>query len=247
VQSDVLGATVDGKHILSASATGGGSITLNDIAVTIPTTAGSSSTSGATIQTPIACSSVTTGTAPNQVQTLSPLTLESSSTQASITGVDAGSVNQVVVGSVPQVTASQTVSSNLAFVTYSAPSGAAPTTNAQLPYYIPGADSAPGSLNYVTLSDCSSCGVITAPLVGAFSQDNTIFFVSTAGDNEIHYVTISSTVNASTPPTDKLQISPNLPACTPVANGGVDAGCTYTGTGTIVPTTAIAVKPRATT
>ncbi|MGB6744041.1 MAG: hypothetical protein WBE38_10295, partial [Terracidiphilus sp.] len=238
VQSDVLGATVDGKHILSATVTGGGGVTLNDIAVTVPATTESNG-----ILTPDACPS-STGSTP---QTLGPLTISSSYTQTAISGVDAGEVNQVVTGSVPQVTASQTVASPLAFVTYSATAGAAPTTNAQLPYYIPAAGSAPGALNYVTLSDCSSCGVITAPLVGVFSPDNTIFFVSTAGDNEVHYIGIPPAVNASTPPTDKQQISPNLPACTPVANGGVDAGCTYTGTGTIVPSTAIAVKPRSTT
>ena len=238
MQSDVLGATVDGKHILSATVTGGGGVTLNDIAVTVP-----ANTESNGILTPDACPS-STGSTP---QTLGPLTISSSYTQTAVSGVDAGEVNQVVTGSVPQVTSSQTVASNLAFVTYSAPSGAAPTANAQLPYYIPAAGSAPGALNYVTLSDCSSCGVITAPLVGVFSPDNTIFFVSTAGDNEVHYVSIPPAVNASTPPTDKQQISPNLPACTPVANGGVDAGCTYTGTGTIVPSTAIAVKPRSTT
>jgi len=240
VQSDVLGATVDGKHILSASATGGGGITLNDIAITIPATTESNG-----IMTPDACPTVTDPT--TGTQTLSPLTITSSFTQAGASAVNAATVDQVVTGSVPQVTASQTVSSNLAFITYSANTGAAPTTNAQLPYYIPGAGSAAGSLNYVTLNTCSSCGVATAPIVGAFSPDNTLFFVSTTGDNEIHYIGIPASVNASTPPTDTQQISPNLPACTPVSAGGNDAGCTYTGTGTIVPTTAIAVKPRSTT
>jgi len=240
VQSDVMGATVDGGHILSATTTGGGGITLNDIAVTIPTTVGSNG-----IATPDACSSTTNSS--TGVQTLNPLTIHSTNTQASITGVDAGAVDQVVVGSVPQVTASQTVASNLAFVTYSAPSGAAPTSNAQLPYYVPAAGSAPGSFNYVTLNSCSGCSVATAPIVGVFSPDNNIFFVSTTGDNEVHYIDIPSTVNASTPPVDKQQISPNLPACTPVSAGGNDAGCTYTGTGTVAPATAIAVKPRSTT
>jgi trimeric autotransporter adhesin len=240
VQSDVLGATVDGKHILSATTTGGGSITLNDLAVTIPATTGSNG-----IATPDACPS---STDPNTgVQTLGPLTIASTYTQSNITAVDAGAVDQVVTGSVPQVTASQTVSSNLAFVTYSALTGAAPTTNAQLPYYIPGAGSAPGSLGYVTLNSCSSCSVAAAPVLGVFSPDNTIFFVSTTGDNEVHYIDIPSTVNAATPPVDKQEISPNLPACTPVSAGGNDAGCSYTGTGTVVPTTAIAVKPRSTT
>lgn len=238
VQSDVLGATVDGQHILSASATGGGGITLNDIAVTIPTAAGATTTSGATIKTPIACPVTTNGT----TQTLGPLTLNSTVTQATIAGVSAAAVDQVVAGSVPQVTASQTVASNLAFVTYSPSSPS--NTNALLPYYIPGAGGAPGAFNYVTLAGSSA---VSAPLVGAFSPDNTIFFVGTAGDNKVHYITVPPTVNATTPPTDTQQISPNLPACTPVASGGVDAGCTFTGTGSVAPVTAIVVKPRSTT
>jgi trimeric autotransporter adhesin len=232
VQSDVLGATVDGQHVLSAMLTGSGGITLNDIAVKIPTV----TTNG--IATPVQCPITTTGT----TQTLGPLTISSTSTQASITGVSAAAVDQVVAGSVPQVTASQTVSSNLAFFTYTPSSST--NTNALLPYYIPAAGGAPGAFNYVAFADGSS---VSAPLVGAFSPDNTIFFVSTAGDNEVHYISIPTTVNATTPPTDTRQITPNLPSCTPVADGGVDAGCTYTGTGTIVPTTAIAVKPRSTT
>ena len=62
----------------------------------------------------------------------------------------------------------------------------------------------------------------------------------TAGDNKIHYISVPTL-------TDTLQISPNLPACTPVTAGGIDLGCTYTGSGAIVPATAIAVKPRPTT
>ena len=242
VQSDVMGATVDGQHILSATATGGGGITLNDIATLIPTTTGAKSSAGVTISPPIACPVTTSGTSPNQVQTLGALTINSTYTQATIAGVNAVAVNQVVTGSVPQNTASQTVASNLAFVTYSPVSPS--NTNAQLPYYIPAAGSAPGAFNYVTFTGGSA---VSAPLVGAFSPDNTIFFVSTAGDNKIHYISIPTTVNASTPPKDTQQINPNLPACTSPGNGGVDAGCVYSGTGTVVPVTAIAVKPRATT
>jgi hypothetical protein len=83
---------------------------------------------------------------------------------------------------------------------------------------------------------------ITAPLAGAFAPDNSLFFVSTAGDNKIHYIDVQKTL---TDPAnaDTQQISPNLPACT---SGGTDAGCVFTGSGTIVPATVIAVKPRAT-
>jgi hypothetical protein len=63
----------------------------------------------------------------------------------------------------------------------------------------------------------------------------------------VHYISIPPVVSPATPPVDTQQISPNLPACTPVSAGGNDLGCTYTGTGTVVPATAIEVKPRATT
>jgi hypothetical protein len=87
-------------------------------------------------------------------------------------------------------------------------------------------------------------------LAGAFSPDNSIFFVSTAGDNEIHFLNIPTSVSLSAPPTDTQQFSPNLPACTPVFAGGNDAGCLYPAApapNTAVPATVITVKPRAVT
>ncbi len=129
--------------------------------------------------------------------------------------VSATAVNQVV----------PSPASNLAFVTYNGT-----TTGAQLPYYVPGS----GAVKYITLTGASA---ITAPLVGAFSPDDKLFFVSTAGDNMIHYIDVPTL-------TDTQQISPNLPACTP----GSDPDCTITTpTSATVPATAIAVKPRATT
>jgi hypothetical protein len=92
-------------------------------------------------------------------------------------------------------------------------------------------------VKYIPLTGSSA---ITAPLVGAFAPDDSLFFVSTAGDNMIHYIDVPTL-------TDTQQISPNLPACTPVSAGGIDLGCTYTGSGVIVPATAITVKPRPTT
>jgi hypothetical protein len=174
-----------------------------------------------------ACPISTSGT----TQTLSPLLIQHATTpytQAALT-VNATAINQVVASPV----------SNLAFITYNGSS-----TNAQLPYYLPSANGAPGTVGYVTLTGSSA---ITAPLVGAFTPDDSIFFVSTAGDNQIHFISIPANPSAATPPTDTQQISPNLPACTPVSAGGNDAGCTFSGTGTIVPATAIAVVPRSTT
>ena len=209
VQSDVLTATTDGKHILGAALLGGG-VTLSDISVTVPS---------------IACPSSTAGT----TQTLSPLLINSTVNQVALPSVNATAINQIVASPV----------SNLAFITYNGTN-----TGAQLPYYVPGAGGAAGTVGYVTLTGGSA---ITAPLTGAFTADDSLFFVSTAGDNKIHYISIPANPSAATPPTDSQQISPNLPACTPISAGGNDAGCAFTGTGTIVPATAITVVPRATT
>ena len=137
--------------------------------------------------------------------------------------------NQIAASAVNQVLASP--ASNLAFITYSGS-----TAGASLPYYMPSA-SGVGQLGYVTLKGAAN---ITAPIAGAFTPDDQLFFVSTAGDNMIHYISVPTL-------TDTQQIAPNLPACTPISQGGNDAGCTYTGPTAIVPSTVIVVKPRPTT
>jgi hypothetical protein len=154
--------------------------------------------------------------------TLTPL-----STNGKLIGTAA--INQVVASAVDQVIASP--ASNLAFITYS---GSA--TGASLPYYIPSA-SGVGKVGYVALAGSAN---ITAPLTGVFTPDDQLFFVSTAGDNMIHYISVPTL-------TDMQQIAPNLPACTPVGEGGNDPGCTYSGGASVVPTTVIVVKPRPTT
>jgi trimeric autotransporter adhesin len=207
VQSDVLTATTDGKHILGAALQGGG-ITLSDINVAIP--AG-------------ACPGSTTSQ-------LNPLPIQHPATpytQSTFT-VNASTVNQIIASPV----------SNLAFVLYSGSN-----SGASLPYYVPSSNGGAGTAGTITLSGSSA---ITAPLAGAFTPDDSIFFVSTAGDNKIHLISIPADPSTTTP-IDKQQISPNLPACTPVSAGGQDAGCTSTGSDTVAPATAIAVAPRSTT
>ena len=239
VQSDSLAATVDGDHILSSAwnATSSGSptgtLTIADINVKIPTEACPSSTS-------------VTG-----VQTLSPLIIGHSTPPFNVLPVanlaNVVAVDQVVTGPLPVVNSSTAVSSNsVAFVTYSA-SAAPASGNALLPYYIPASGGAAGTVGYVTLDTATGLPAVIAPIAGAFSPDDNFFFVSTLGDDEIHYISIPAGVSLSNPPKDTRQISPNLPACTPVSAGGVDAGCIYNGTSTIVPATAIAVVPRSTT
>ena len=231
VESDVLSSTVEGHHILGAQWNSGGSITLSDIAVTIPTKAASSS-SGTTVNVPTGCPVATDPT--THVQTLSPLAIAGTVSQSTF-AVSATSVNQVITGSTP-VPVSGGTGTSLAFITYNGTG-----TNASLPYYLPASGSGAGTPDAVALTGASS---ITAPVAGAFSPDNTLFFVSTAGDNQIHYISIPTAITPSSKPADQQQISPKLPGCDP----GTDAGCIFTGTpGAIVPATAIAVKPRSTT
>ena len=211
--TNVLGATSDGRHILGASLNGS-SIMLDDIGVSIPPTT----------QFPAAeCSETTTGTPPNQVQTLSPLSTNPSLIgSVNLTGVpNATAVNQIVTGTAP-TTASVTTAAPIAFVTYSTP--ATSTTAAQLPFYLPLPTGA-RTVGYVTFADGTSATPPTAPLAGAFSPDHAIFFVSTAGDDMIHFIGIPANLSLSAPPADTQQFSPNLPACTPPSAGGVDAGC----------------------
>jgi hypothetical protein len=220
-QTDVLAATTDGSHILGASTTGtastGSNITLSDIGVIIP--AYNCLPEKSDSNYPLVLG-----------DTLSPLVLTTSlSTPPAITA-NAAAVNQVV----PSPT------SSLAFITYTPPTTGA-TTGASLPYYLPGT----GTVGYVPFKGNSAAN-ITAPLAGAFTPDDKLFFVSTAGDNMIHYISVPL-VTSNPANADTQQISPNLPACTPVSAGGTDLGCAYSGSSTIVPATAIAVKPRATT
>jgi hypothetical protein len=154
---------------------------------------------------------------------LSPLIFSHTLNQITVGGVQATSVNQIV----------PSPASNLAFLTYTGT-----TPGATLPYYVPSSTSgSTGTLHSITLNGGSA---VTAPLTGAFSPDSTLFFVSTAGDNLIHEINVQTLK-------DTLQIAPALPACLSASQGGNDLGCTYTGTGSIVPTTAIAIKPRPTT
>lgn len=172
-----------------------------------------------------ACTVTTSGT----TQTMTPLTIKSAPAPTQGVNISAVSLNQIVASPV----------SDLAFLLYSGT-----TTGAQLPYYLPTTPGSAGTLSYLKFSGDST---ITAPLAGAFSPDDNTFFVSTAGDNMIHLINIPKGVSTANPPTDSQQISPDLPACTPVSAGGSDAACVYNGNSNVVPTTVITVVPRATT
>ncbi len=234
IPTSVLGATSDGQHILGASLNGS-SIALDDIGLNIPPS----------LAYPAAeCPETASGT----TETLSPISTNPVlNGSVNLTGVtNATAVNQVFTGTAP-TTASATNATPIAFVTYNT-SGAS-TTAAQLPYYLP-QPTGVGPVGYVTFADSTSATPPTAPLAGTFSPDHSIFFVSTAGDDELHFIGIPTNLSTTSPPTDKQQMTPALPACTPVSAGGNDAGCLYPGApgpSTVVPATVIVVKPRSVT
>jgi hypothetical protein len=169
--------------------------------------------SPATINVPQPC--------PQSGQTLEALTINHPhpTQETSVSGINPTSLNKLIASP----------SSDLTFLTYTAT-----TPGAKLPYYLPRSNGAAGSLNYVTFADASA---VTAPIAGAFSLDNNYFFVSTAGDNLVHFISTSSL-------TDTQQVAPALPACAP----GSDTDCLITTpTSNPVPATVIIVKPRSTT
>ena len=235
VDTDVLAATTDGNHILGA-AWSGGAITLSDIDVTIPSTP---SDPGVPIPAFNCLPPYPTDTSLPNGSTLSPLVLGTPYTQSNIP-VTASQVNQVV----------PSPGSNLAFVTYNPSAGSVGA--ASLPFYLPGPAPQPGNpptagaVGSVKLT-ASGTTVPTAPIFGVFSPDSSYFFVSTAGDDLIHYITIPANPSIANPPVDSQQIAPSLPACAPT-----DFGCAFTTKAPapasgIVPATYIAVKPRSTT
>src|ERR1035437_4602790 len=148
-QIDILAATTDGAHILGAALAGGG-ITLTDLGISIPTSLSSSG-----IATPIACPTTTTGTPPNQVQTLNAL-----HTNPTLIGSIAIPPSKASATAINQLVASP--ESNLAFITYT-PN----TAGSWLPYYNPNTNGTPGTLGYLQLTGSA----VTAPLAGAFTPD----------------------------------------------------------------------------
>jgi trimeric autotransporter adhesin len=209
--TEVLAATADGMHILGAAAQGSlGPISFSDIGVAIPSTECPRLASGA----------------------LLPLTIDHTLNHATV-NVEATAVNAIVTSPAAVKQGVNTPGNSLSFVLYNGT-----TAGATLPYYVQATTntSSAGTVGYLTLTGGSE---VTAPVAGAFSPDNTLFFVSTSGDNKIHYIDTGTLK-------DTQQISPNLPACTPASDS--DPDCKIRGTvPSVVPATSIWVKPRATT
>jgi trimeric autotransporter adhesin len=222
VQTDVLAATNDGHHILGATLAGSG-ITLSDIDVTLPPNA-----SGG-----VNCLPPNAGqTGPAAGNPLKPLLLTSTVAQGQVSA-HATRVNDIITSPAAVTGGTGTSGNSLSFITYTGD-----TAGATLPYYtqVVGASSTFGQVGSINFAG-SAAGSITAPIAGAFSPDNTLFFVSTSGDNLVHYIDTTTLK-------DTQQIDLKLPPCAP----GSDPGCVNTTPNApSVPATAIAVKPRSTT
>jgi len=131
------------------------------------------------------------------------ITLSPTFNQLPLAGITPSEIDQVVASP----------NSNIAFVTYNSASG----TGLLPAYEIPA--SGVGALTNIQLS-----GTAQAPLAGVFSPDETLFFVSTSGDDLVHFIDPATL-------TDTQTIKPNL----------TDAN------GNPVPAQMLAVKPRSTT
>jgi hypothetical protein len=192
--TDHITATTDRVHILGANPT-----TLSDIYL------GNADTPGVPVEnTPGDPSGTCLRPAPS---TSAGLIFQTTALPAQTLPVTAASIDQVVASP----------DSSIAFVTYTAPTG---TASPLLPAYtISSTFGEAGTLSTVKLS-----GTATAPLAGAFSPDNTVFFVGTSGDNLVHFISVPTLTETQT-------INPGL----------VDP------TGAPVPIQFLATKPRPTT
>jgi hypothetical protein len=196
--TDVLAATTDGEHILGVGLDGGSTPTLTDANVNML----ASLNSGACPNANGSSTNITTSPVSHVLQA-----------PAGALGFQASAIDQVVASP----------ASNLAFVTYTPTAGS--TATATLPYYVPTTNGSLGTVGQVTLNEPAGISSkATAPLVGVFSLDDTIFFVSTSGDNLVHYISVNSLQ-------DTQQINPGL----------------QDQNGNPLPVTTIAVKPRSTT
>jgi trimeric autotransporter adhesin len=190
VPTDQIAATTNGSHILGAHAVTGGSSTLTDIDLVLPTNTG-------------------TGTG-NDVGAACPMTIPTDYFQTSLTtqplaGVNAGIITGVFASS----------NSAAAFVTYTPPA-ANPVTNAILPLYVPPA-TGQGTLQYLTLSNGATQNA--APESGVFSTDNFTFYVGTgssdgtSADNDVHLITLTYPTSGAPTATEApgSTITPQLP------------------------------------
>lgn len=172
---------------------------LTDISVTVPTGI---------------CPSTTSDASGNTAQS-GAINLNPAASQVGL-GITASEIDQVIAAH----------NSSVAFVTYNNDctyNSSIACGSGILPAYTPSATAGQAG----TITDIQLSGSATAPIAGIFSPNDTLFFVSTAGDNLIHFIDFTDPKI----PRDIKTIDPGL----------VDAH------GNKVPVQMMAVKPRSTT
>jgi hypothetical protein len=201
--TDILGATNDGLHMLGATRLSDSSANLYDINLDFADSLNNG-----------ACPSQSSGgTFTSTNITTSPVTADPNIAIPIAAQVQLSALERVLPSPL----------SDLSFVTYSAASGS--TGTATLPYYLPSTSGSLGTTGSVSFVEpAGTTAMPTAPIAGAFSLDGKIFFVSTTGDNLIHYISVPTL-------TDSQQINPGL----------------LDGNGKPVAATVIVTKPRQTT
>lgn len=193
IQTDALTATENGRHILGADK--------NDNALSDIWLYQDASKTTPGIPTG-SCPSTSPGNPGGNTAQIG-LTLNTSFNQIPL-GITAAEIDQVVASA----------NSNVAFVTYNSPSA-----SGLLPAYQPSTTAGqPGTLTDIQLS-----GTAKSPVAGIFAPNETLFFVSTSGDDLVHFVDPSTLQDTKT-------INPGL----------LDAN------GNPVPVQMMAVRPRAT-
>jgi hypothetical protein len=159
-----------------------------------------------------------TGACPssNQGLQLQPGTQYTTNTTA-LSGISPSEITEVV----------SSPDSTMSFITYDATSA-----GGILPAYKPSTTyGTVGTLTNVQLTSGAQ-----APISGAFSPDDSTFFVGTSGDNLLHFIDVPSL-------TDTQTVNPKLPACVMTPSSGIPV-CNPSS---YVPVQFIAVQPRATT
>jgi hypothetical protein len=134
---------------------------------------------------------------------------------ATVTGIPVATSSSVLAGATTFFTA------YTAFLTYTGANSGA--NGAVVPYYqVFDAQAAPAALGSVTLTD-PGAATPTVPTAGVVSPDNTTLYVTTAGDNAVHFITIPQSVNGAAPtgkPYEDLSLNPPQSTQLPGANGG---------------------------
>lgn len=157
--TDQLAATIDGNHIIGATATSGGQ--LSDISVTIPSQA---------------CPLKT------------PLQFPSTPQQFSLGTSNIGSINQVLTSPDSQVAFVTFDPANPSSVGgNNLPAYQIPCTTAQITG-VNGQSCPAGQATAGKVVDISLTGQAGAPIAGVFSPDTTTFYASTSKDDLVHFI-----------------------------------------------------------